>query len=144
MNNFWIVLIALLAFSCKSKDLSNSREYHLDKPFIQDYSVKYVAAETNVKLYNVESDRNGYIQILSSKGLLRPDHGQFLYPGYLVNDKHYKPTSGKRISGIGKYHNQIFALGVLLLPALVKSAHNLSISGNNYTVVCNETFYNRI
>ena len=63
-----------------------------------------------MKLYRIESDRNGYIQILSSEGLLRPANGQFLFPGRLVKDIQYLPTSDKKISGIGKYHDQLVYL----------------------------------
>ena len=80
---------------------------HQDKPFIQDFSIKYTLADKSVRLQNVVADRNGYIQILSSKGLLRPRDGQFLFPGTIVTDRQDRPTSDKKIAGIGTYENQL-------------------------------------
>ncbi len=80
---------------------------HQDSPFIQDYSIKYTLADKNIRLNKVVSDRDGYIQILSSKGLLRPRNGRFLFPGTLVTDRQDRPTSDKKIAGIGIYDDQI-------------------------------------
>jgi hypothetical protein len=80
---------------------------HHDTPFIQDYSIKYFIEADNLHLLNVASDRNGYIQVFSSAGLLRPRSGQFLFPGTLVRDVQYKPTSDKKIAGTGVYKNQL-------------------------------------
>jgi len=78
-----------------------------DSSFIQDYSIKYYTEADNLNLLNVASDRNGYIQVFSSGGLLRPRAGQFLFPGTLVGDVQYKPTSDKRIAGTGVYQKQL-------------------------------------
>lgn len=78
-----------------------------DRPFKQDFSIKYTLQDQNIKLNTVVSDRNGYIQILSSKGLLRPQAGQFLFPGTLVKDIQDRPTSDKKIAGIGTYEDQL-------------------------------------
>ena len=53
------------------------------------------------------SDRNGYIQILSSKGLMRLRDGQFLFPGTIVKDVQDRQTSDKKIAGMGIYQNQL-------------------------------------
>jgi hypothetical protein len=92
------------------KKTSSEFKGHIDKPFIQDFSIKYLVQDENVKLFKVESDRNGFIQILSSKGLLRPANGQFLCPGKLVDDYQYKPTTDKKISDIEIYQNQLVYL----------------------------------
>ena len=60
-----------------------------------------------MELQKVAADRNGYIQILSSHGLLRPRAGQIFIPGDLVKDVHYIPTSDKGIKAIGKYEDQL-------------------------------------
>ncbi|MCG6188054.1 ligand-binding sensor domain-containing protein [Maribellus maritimus] len=78
-----------------------------DKPFVQEYSIKYNFTNERVTLNSVVSDRNGYIQVLSSHGLLRPKAGQFLFPGELVNDVQYRPTSDKGITDADIYKNQI-------------------------------------
>jgi len=80
---------------------------HTDKIFTQDYSIRYLNQDSDVQLLKVVSDRNGYIQLLSSKGLLRPRDGQFLFPGALVQDEQDKQTSDKKIAGIGTYQNQL-------------------------------------
>jgi hypothetical protein len=77
-----------------------------DVQFIQDFSIRFFNADTSANLIKVFSDRNGYIQILSSKGLLRPRNGRFLYPGTLVRDNQDRQTADKIISGLGLYHNQ--------------------------------------
>jgi len=82
-------------------------EHHSDKPFLQDYSIKFRLGTGDIKLIRVVSDRNGYIQILSSAGLLRPRAGQFLFPGELVRDVQDRQTSDKKIAGIGVYQDQI-------------------------------------
>ncbi|HBC78697.1 MAG TPA: hypothetical protein DCZ51_08700 [Bacteroidales bacterium] len=105
-----VVYIMTFLAGCTQEKRTREFNYHTDKPFIQDYSIKYFVRDENVRLYKVESDRNGYIQILSSGGILRPSGDQFLFPGNLVNDLHYKPTSEKKISGIGTYENQIIYL----------------------------------
>ena len=105
-----ILYVLILLSGCKPAGNPQEIRIYSDKPFVQDYSVKYKAPDENVKLYRIESDRNDYIQILSSEGLLRPADGQFLYPGRLVTDIHYRPTSDKEISGIGKYHDQLVYL----------------------------------
>jgi len=102
-----VLYVLILLAGCTPEKNPPEIRVHSDKPFVQDYSVKYMVPDENVRLYRIESDRNGYIQILSSEGLLRPAYGQFLFPGRLVSDIHYRPTSDKEISGIGKYRDQI-------------------------------------
>ncbi|MBS1231767.1 MAG: hypothetical protein H6R35_605, partial [Bacteroidetes bacterium] len=102
-----VIFVLILLTGCSPKKISSEIMVHSDKPFIQDYSVKYMVADENVNLYRVVSDRNGYIEILSSVGLLRPANGQFLFPGRLVNDFHYRPTYDREISGIGIYRDQL-------------------------------------
>jgi hypothetical protein len=102
-----VTWVLILMAGCKPQTNSPEFKSHTDKLFIQDYSIKYIVQDENVRPYKVESDRNGYIQVLSSEGLLRPSNGQFLFPGRLVSDNHYRPTSDKRISGIGIYRDQL-------------------------------------
>ena len=100
-------MIAVFMASCTKKEESKSTAIIQDKPFIQDFSIKYQNENTEAKLLNVVSDRNGYIQILSDKGLLRLRNGQFLFPGTIVKDVQDLPTSDKKIAGIGIYQDQI-------------------------------------
>jgi len=107
MNKPILICLAVLAVSCTSENKTPVVRHHTDKQFIQDYSIKYNVTDEGVTLFSVISDRNGYIQIFSSGGLLRPDEGQFLFPGKLVQDLHYRPTSDKKIAGIGSYHDHL-------------------------------------
>ena len=107
-----IHLITLLVFTsamvlCADNIKAQVVTKHQDKAFTQDYSVKYTMADKGIQLINAVSDRNGYIQILSSKGLLRVRDGQFLFPGSIVTDRQDRPTSDKKIAGIGTYRNQL-------------------------------------
>lgn len=83
--------------------------YH-DKPYLQDYSVKYYLKSNNTKLIEAASDRNGAIKILSSEGILQPYDGQFLYPGSIVPDKTYRTIGDKKIQGLVSYQNQFVLL----------------------------------
>jgi len=108
-----ITLISMvLCLMCSSGLLQGSEKIkpHQDKPFKQDYSIKFRTENPDGKLLKVVSDRNGYIQVLSTQGLLRTRAGQFLFPGTLVKDVHDKPVSDKKITDIGIYQDQIFWL----------------------------------
>ena len=105
---FAVAILAVLS-ACKPSQINDSKtkQFYEDIPFTQEYSVKYQIEDNETELLKVVSDRNGYIQIISSKGLLRPRDGQFLFPGTLVKDVHYRPTSDKKITDIGTYKNQL-------------------------------------
>lgn len=106
---YQIILILLLAIgftSCTKKEGPKTAKSHQDKAFTQDYSIKYLNEDPDASLQKVVSDRNGYIQLLSAKGLLRTRAGKFLFPGTLVKDVQDRATSDKNISGIGVYDNQ--------------------------------------
>ena len=53
------------------------------------------------------ADRDGYIQVLSEKGLLRTRNGQFLFPGTLVPDLQDKPLSDKKVTDVTVSGNQL-------------------------------------
>lgn len=84
--------------SYEQKDFSNIG--YSDVKFVQDYSIKYIYSGTDATLKKIASDRNGYIQVLSSEGLLRLKAGELLYPGSLVKDLHYRPVTDRNIAGI--------------------------------------------
>ncbi|MEO8852883.1 MAG: hypothetical protein ABI359_03835, partial [Ginsengibacter sp.] len=98
------LVIAFMMISLISK---GQIPQHKDNTYTQDYSIKYINLNNDAQLLKVVSDRNGYIQILSSKGLLRPRAGQILFPGTLVRDEQDKQTSDKKIAGIGTYQDQL-------------------------------------
>ncbi len=107
---FLVVLLAIGMVACVQKEESKSTSAVQDTSFEQDYSIKYLNEDPNANLLQVASDRNGYVQMLSSKGLLRTRAGQFLFPGTLVKDVQDRPTSDKNISSIGIYGDQFVYL----------------------------------
>ena len=102
-----LLAIASAAILAKTDLIALELPVHQDQPYIQDYSIKYTVPDKNIQLSQVVSDRNGYIQVFSSKGLLRLRAGEFLFPGTLVADVQDKQTSDKKIAGIGTYENQL-------------------------------------
>jgi hypothetical protein len=83
---------------------------HEDKPFVQDYSIKYYADTTRLNLLEAYADRNGVIQILTNQGLQHPFHGAFLYPGSIEADNTYRFMKFKKITAIGIYNRQLVYL----------------------------------
>ena len=83
---------------------------HADKPFSQDYSIKYYSDTTKLNVSQAASDLNGNIQVLSNKGLQHPFDGQFLYHGSIEPDNSYRFMSDKKISAIGSYQSQLVYL----------------------------------
>ncbi|MCO5241404.1 MAG: hypothetical protein M9904_15245 [Chitinophagaceae bacterium] len=94
-----VCMATLCMAACLQKKPEGTRheQVYTDIPFLQDYSIKYHIADSNTALYKVYADRNGVIQILSSKGLLHPYAGAFLYPGTLLPDDSYRPMKDKNI-----------------------------------------------
>ncbi len=79
-----------------------------DKPFLQDYSIKYYT--DGVLPEKACIDRNGNIKLFSSAGLLIPHNGQFLYAGTLIPDNTYRTIQNKNIKGVDSYENQFILL----------------------------------
>jgi len=102
-----LIFVIILLGSVTLTGYSQSKQVYVDKPFEQEYSVKYIMEDNSVRLLKVCSDRNGYIQVFSTAGLLRPRAGQLLFPGTLVKDIQYQPTSDKKISSLGEYKSQL-------------------------------------
>lgn len=78
-----------------------------DKPYWQDFSIKYYGKEVFKKVF---SDRNGNIKVFAEKGIMVPHNGQFLNPGTLLVDKSYRSLKGKNITALGAYKNQFVLL----------------------------------
>lgn len=138
---FLLIWIANQAF-CEGK-----RSFE-DVPFTQEYSIKYAVSDSTLVLKNAVSDRNGYIQLFSTQGLLMPRAGQFLFPGSLVQDNHYKPTSDKKIAALSTYDSQLIYLddqavfsnawaGKLFIKHGLPSA-NMICPGNDFTFLVSD------
>jgi len=79
-----LTLFVLFLFPACSPDSAESKiagtnklgqQVYQDKPFWQDYSIKYYFPKQNknkISLYQVAADRNQNIEITSSVGLLSP------------------------------------------------------------------------
>jgi hypothetical protein len=109
---FWsFILISVLPLvNLNTRAGEKNLPVHRDMPFMQDYSIRFGLIDKLAVPMRVVCDRNGTIQILSSKGLLRPRDGQFLFPGSLVKDIQDRQTSDKKIAGIAVYQNQLVYL----------------------------------
>ncbi|MCF2490055.1 hypothetical protein [Dyadobacter sp. CY347] len=111
--HFSLVIIILATLSV-GKNFAQT--VHQDKPFRQDYSIKFYANES-MSFQQVIADRNENVQILGKDGLLHPENGQFLYPGSIRADNSYRFMKDKKIVAIGSYQNQ----NVYLTESLVLS-----------------------
>ena len=97
-ERFWILCVLMAGFSCDTKDEGETRQpVYQDVSYQQDFSKKFNLQQEGITLKKVFSDRNGAIQVYSSKGLLKTFGGEFLYPGSLVPDKTYRPLADKKI-----------------------------------------------
>lgn len=108
-----LFVLIILNCSCGTRTSEHNKvisKGYSDIQFVQDYSIKYNYSDSENPLIKIVSDRNGYIQVLSADCLLRLKAGQFLYPGEVVKDLHYRPVADKNVSGITIYNTQIVYL----------------------------------
>ena len=79
---------------------------YLDVPFIQDFAEKFELGpeQEKIKLLNVRSDRNGFINVVSSEGLLLP------FEKGLVKNRLYRPMADLKIFAVERYENQFVYL----------------------------------
>ena len=108
-----------------------------DVPFWQDWSeYVYLKDTIHTHLQTVFSDRNQSIQVLSSKGLMKP------YKDHLVEDRLYRPLTDMNIRDLIRYQHQFVYLtdqailsnawaGKLYIPHPLQTAHTFS-GGNNF------------
>ena len=110
---YYLLVISIILASCKNsnkkEDQVSNRPIYKDIPYQQDYSIKYNLTNDE-QISKAYMDRNGVIQILSDKGILRTHDGQFLYPGALVEDKTYRTLTDKNINGFTLYKDQFVYL----------------------------------
>lgn len=106
--NLYFIAALMLLFSC-SKGTVTQPVYE-DKPFLQDFSIKYYNDKKDLTLAAVSSDRNNVIKILSSGGLYQPYDGHFLYHGVLQFDNTYRFLKDRKIAGLTTYENQFVFL----------------------------------
>ncbi|MGV3603315.1 MAG: hypothetical protein ACO1N1_19010 [Dyadobacter fermentans] len=104
------LLLSLLLLTGATYTHAQVQPVYKDKPFLQDFSVKYYADTTQSSLRHVASDRNGIVQMLSAEGLRHTSAGQFLYPGTIVPDRNYRYMKDKKISALIHYEDQLVYL----------------------------------
>jgi hypothetical protein len=101
---FLLCLIVLASMESSAQ----VREAYVDKPFPQEYSVKFEwpsgILPTRAK---VLADLDGRIQVLAPTGLLRPDHGTHLHPGRLTRDVAYLPTAERKVQAMAPCRGEI-------------------------------------
>ena len=105
MKQFLYLLLLIAALP-----LAAQQPVYQDVPYWQDISVKHYLPDTTNRLMAVLRDRNGVIQILSEKGLMRPQGGQFQYPGTLRPDLGYIPMRDRHVSAITLHQHQFVYL----------------------------------
>lgn len=96
-------LLLFFVFCINFSFAQNPKPVFQDKPYWQDYSIKYYGKENFKKVF---SDRNGNIKVFSEKVILVPHDGQFQYPGKFEVDKTYQTLQGKKIAALGAFNNQ--------------------------------------
>ncbi|GGC07475.1 hypothetical protein [Dyadobacter sediminis] len=89
---------------------TTAQNIYQDRPFLQDYSIKFYTDTSKQDLLEVCADRNGAIRMLSRDGLLQPDNGKFQCPGTIVPDQSYRFIKDKRIAALENYENQFVYL----------------------------------
>lgn len=99
----FILTLFIAGFLSFTKNIAQS--VHQDKPFQQNYSIKFYANE-GMDLKQVVADRNENVQILGKEGLLHPENGRFLFPGSIRTDNSYRFMKDKNIVAIGSYQKQ--------------------------------------
>lgn len=100
----FLAIGGLLLHACRESSDTPGVPSHDDVPYAQDHAVKYNLGDS-VKLFRVGADRNGVIEISTSRNLYKPDAGEFLFPGRLVSERYYRPIADKKISGLSIYRD---------------------------------------
>ncbi len=114
-NSIWTLQLGMiiLFISCSNDGIhknDSNQPIYIDRPYIQDYAIKYNFINTNVSPKKVYTDRNGVVQILASNQLYRPNNGHFQYPGTIVPDIRFRPMADKSITDMIIYENQFVYL----------------------------------
>lgn len=110
------LFLCWMLYSCKAEKgrettrTTTVQNVYQDRPFLQDFSIKFYPEKGQAVLKQVGADRNGVIRVLSSEGLLLTSNGRFLYPGTLLPDQRYRTSAHKTITGMTAYDDQFVYL----------------------------------
>ncbi len=110
MQKYSVPLFLSLSLCLVRLGSLSAQAIYQDKPFMQEYSIKYYHPIAGTPLKSVCADRNGVVKILSDEGLVKPDHGQFLYPGTVVPETHYRFIKDKKLVAMDSYQQQFVFL----------------------------------
>ena len=98
-NQILLILFTLL-LSCSENNIKNEPKVYQDKPYIQDYAIKFYFEDEIKNIKKVYCDRNDVIQILADNRLFIPFNGHLQYPGKLKLDLRYMPMQDKKVRDI--------------------------------------------
>ncbi len=117
---FILLLLNLAANAFQKNDATQQvvkynkkgQEVYQDKPYTQEYSIRYVLTDEQKTstLQTLSVNRDNQIRIVSSHGLLVPDQGSLFYPGKFITDNSYPQLLTKEIISICTYQDQTFYL----------------------------------
>ncbi|QRR02339.1 hypothetical protein [Dyadobacter sandarakinus] len=110
MQKFTLSLFILITLPYLLPAQNTGQPVHSDKPFWQDYSIKFYADTTKTSLLEVAADRNGVIQMLAAEGLQNTRDGRFQYPGTVGADNQYRFMKDKKITNLTSYNDQLIYL----------------------------------
>ncbi|MGV3640313.1 MAG: hypothetical protein ACO1NZ_07335, partial [Adhaeribacter sp.] len=108
-----LMLLAAGGGSCtesRSAGQEGRQGTHADRPFLQDYSIRYALPAPDAVPKQVACDRNGVVQVLSARGLLRPEAGALLAPGSLVAERSYLPMADRKLAALTVVDSQLVYL----------------------------------
>ena len=134
------LFLAGILFSVAPLFAQQSSQIHLDKPFKQDFSIKYPGKVDVGNRFSLAVDRNGTVKVVENGKLLHPAYGAFQQDGKLLPDQSYLPMKDKQILAIQRYQDQLVYLsdkamlsnawaGDLYLPHALKDVH--AFAGGN-------------
>ena len=120
IRSLFSILICIALFACqqkkgfedRSQNNTNGQPVYVDKPYDQEYAIKYYINENTpaTMLASVSADRNYHIHVLSGNSILVPTNGSLMYPGSLVTDKAYAQMLSKKIKAISTYQDHTIYL----------------------------------
>jgi hypothetical protein len=102
-----LALGAFVGIQVSAQSPSPVKQYHKDRTFLQDYSIKNVGKVEAIHQFSLASDRNGVVQILAGNQILKPHGGYFQQHGQIVPDFTYLPMKDKKVMAIDRYQDQI-------------------------------------
>lgn len=110
MSFIRIVIVAALFCFAACSGPKDSQPVYEDRPFLQDYSVKYYRKDSSMTPDRLLVDRNGVESVLGGGRVHRLSGGQFQFPGTLEPDRAYRPMADRVIFDMGLYDDHLVFL----------------------------------